>query len=78
VGISYRKSFDIVKKIRKSTYANRIVERLKGSIEMDDEVYVTSGLKGKKPHPRRTALKERGRGTYGRDKPPTDNRARLP
>lgn len=49
VGISYRKSFDIVKKIRSSIYANKIVEKLRGTIEMD-EVYVTSGLKGKKGH----------------------------
>ena len=49
VGISYRKCFEIVKKIRKSIYAHRIVERLRGMVEMD-EVYVTSGLKGKKGH----------------------------
>jgi len=47
VGIPYRNAFYIAKKIRKGTYVNQILEKLKGTVEMD-KLYVTAGLKGKK------------------------------
>lgn len=47
VGIPYRNAFYIAKKIRSGMYVNQILERLKGTVEMD-ELYVTAGVKGKK------------------------------
>lgn len=47
VGVAYRNAYYMAKKIRESMYARQIVERLKGTVEMD-EVYVTAGLKGEK------------------------------
>ena len=47
VGVPYRNAFYIAKKIRKGIYVNQILEKLKGTVEMD-ELYITAGLKGKK------------------------------
>lgn len=47
VGVPYRNAFYIAKKIRSGTYVNQILEKLRGTVEMD-ELYVTAGVKGKK------------------------------
>lgn len=72
LGVTYKTAFNMVKKLRKSIYAKRIPEKLKGEVEMD-EIYITAGLKGKrnlKRGGRKRGLKARGRGTYSKDKPP--------
>lgn len=43
----YRTVFYMAKKLRGSIYANQILEKLNGTVEMD-ELYLTAGLKGKK------------------------------
>jgi hypothetical protein len=47
VGVPYRNAFYIARKIRNGMYVNQILERLKGTVEMD-ELYITAGVKGKK------------------------------
>jgi transposase-like protein len=53
VGVPYRNAFYIAKKIRSGMYVNQILEKLKGTVEMD-ELYITAGLKGKKERAGRT------------------------
>ncbi|MDG7009535.1 MAG: IS1 family transposase [Nitrososphaerota archaeon] len=47
IGVSYRHSYYMARKIRGSVYAGRMAKKLKGTVEVD-ELYVTAGLKGKK------------------------------
>ena len=64
--------FRMVRRLRMNLYLTASTVSLKGIVELD-EVYVTTGLKGKKVRerqPRIRGLKRRGRGTYAEDKPP--------
>jgi len=48
VGMPYKSTYYIAKKIRESMYTNQIlIKKLNGTVEMD-ELYLTAGLKGKK------------------------------
>lgn len=52
--------------------AEKLMAELEGEIEID-ETYTSAGQKGtkcEKRPPRKQGLKLRGRGTYGKDKPP--------
>jgi transposase-like protein len=72
LGLRYATVFEMVKKLRRSLYARRIPEKLRGEVEMD-EAYVKAGLKGKRGlrrEPRKRGYKARGRGTYEGDKVP--------
>ena len=70
--IGYKAASRMVKLIHGSIYTNRIYDKLRDTIEVD-EIYITSGSKGStdlgRP-PRKRGLKRKGRGSWDVDKPP--------
>lgn len=72
MGIAYQHVMNASNKIMDSVFMKRLIELSAEDIEID-EMYQSAGIKGTKQterEPRKRGLKLRGRGTYGKDKPP--------